>query len=161
MSGRRPSRIRSRLAAIGTAAALCSALTLPQTAVTEAAFEDREYAGGTITAGRLAAPTALTCTIESVLGLLANYRIGWTTPSGPTPTGYTITVTHSSGSPVYTGTAPAGATSFVISGGLLEGLLVAGTYSITVRATLQNWTGPVASPAQTGRLVVAVGWRCS
>ncbi|PSL38652.1 putative ribosomally synthesized peptide with SipW-like signal peptide [Labedella gwakjiensis] len=161
MNDRHPSRMRSRLAAIGTAAALCSALTLPQTTVTEAAFTDREHAGGMITAGRLAAPTALTCTIESVLGLLANYRIGWTAPSGPTPTGYTITVTYSSGSPVYTGAAPAGATSFVISGGLLEGLLVPGTYSITVRATLQNWTGPVASPAQTGRLVVATGWRCS
>jgi len=107
----------------------------------EAAWGDGEHMSATVTSGVLNPPTPVSCT-----GGLLVVTVSWSAPTaGVTPLGYEITVTRSNGSlvagfPVQVG---GGTTSW--SSGTLLSALIAGTYTVTVRSTVQSWRSAAIS----------------
>jgi hypothetical protein len=131
---------------------------------TEAAWTDAEVAAATVSAGRLYAPSGLSCVAAG--GLLAvAIEFTWTAPptaaGGVAPDGYVLVAT--TGSLVQSYAIPAGQTRGSISAGVLS-LLTATT--VSVYATKGAWVSPVATQTRTvtavaGLLGLIVAWGCT
>ncbi|WP_420115001.1 SipW-dependent-type signal peptide-containing protein [Pseudactinotalea sp.] len=149
----RPGRYR-RLTAAGAALGLLVALGAAQTTgSTEAAWNDSEHAGSTITAGTLGAPRVNGCGTTG-----RTFTPRWLAPSAPSlaPTSYQYrlywTPLLGTEAPVFGWTTATG-TQFAYT--IPTTILTAGTYRFQVRAVRSTWVS--APRTGTASVLSALG----
>lgn len=136
---RLPRGVVAALPAVAAAVAVAASVISATPVV--AAWSDAEYAGATVTATGMTAPTKTTCAVN--LGLSVTYS--WTNPTTGAPrTGYVVGI-YRQGVLQASANVAAGATS-VSTSGLLTSLLGGVTYEVRLQAVNNAW----ASTAVTG-----------
>lgn len=153
---------KRRLIAVAGLVALLGATAVHPPVDTEATWVQREFGSATVTAATVGVVTvAPTC--ANGTGLLRGATVSWPAATGSTlaPSGYVLEVLNSAGAVVTNYTTSATERSVLVSGGLLGGLLQAGTYTFVVYATNGTWRSPAGSPGRTATLALLVGWTCS
>lgn len=138
------------------ALALAVVAGVPHPQQTLASWTAPQYASGPLTAGTVAAPTALQCSG----GLLTNLTFSWTAPVGGLPrSGYAWTVTPNGLGPSGSGSAPSSATSVTLPSNILA--IGTGAFSITATGP-GGWSStPVTGTVTVIGVVVPVSTSCT
>lgn len=142
-------RHRYALAGVLGVAVLVGAASLPAVPVTDARFTDSEYAAGSFTADRLAAPVITGCSVTSLLGTFTGFTITWTSPYVKAQQRLSINNVVVDNANVTQGGAGPYNYSATISSGLLStllGSLLGSSNAVRVEAIAgTSWVSPAAT----------------